>query len=103
MVCCVGPYSKAGKLKNVEDPQKPEQINLSASKTIGDLAKFMIILGCILGTLMFVILTTYAAREASLKHESFWSRKSMENVLDDFIDSLLVVILSVPEGLPLVS
>jgi hypothetical protein len=62
----------------------------------------MIILGCILGTLMFVILTTYAAREAAVKQESFWSRKSMENVLDDFIDSLLVVILSVPEGLPLV-
>lgn len=41
-------------------------------------------------------------REINDLHERFFTGRTLRKILSDFIDAFLIIVLSIPEGLPLI-
>lgn len=51
---------------------------------------------------MFIVLELYMVRELQELQQRIFSRLTLLKVLSDFIAAFLIIVLSIPEGLPLV-
>ena len=67
-----------------------------------NLAKLLIIIGGLLALLMFIILFIYLIIHIIEYHEDFLSEETMLILLKIFMESFLILVLSVPEGLPMI-
>lgn len=51
---------------------------------------------------MFIVLELYMVRELNELQQKLISRLTLMKVLSDFIAAFLIIVLSIPEGLPLI-
>ncbi len=66
------------------------------------LAKFLVKLGAIFAMAMFAVLMFYSVSEFHKNQENLASTLGMKRIISDFIEAFLIIVLSVPEGLPLI-
>lgn len=59
IVCCVGVNSHLGKL-NSKLQEKPNESTI-LNKNLANLAKLMVTCGCVMASIMFIVLTSYFA------------------------------------------
>jgi Ca2+ transporting ATPase len=97
LVCAVGSNSAMGKnssmLQSTEDEQTPLQEKLEV--TAGDLGK----IGLAVAVLTFLSLIAYDIIDST--HRKHWDHHSWAEVLSSFIFAITIIVMAVPEGLPL--
>lgn len=72
------------------------------ANSLATLAKFLVKLGAIFAMIMFAILMFYSVMETHESGENMLSANGFRRVINDFIEAFLIIVLSVPEGLPLI-
>ncbi len=69
---------------------------------MGNVAKLMVGIGVVMATVMFVSLMIYFFLSLHEVEEELFTISKLPILLDMFMESFLVIVLSVPEGLPMV-
>lgn len=97
LVCAVGSNSAMGKnssmLQSSDDEQTPLQEKLEI--TAGDLGK----IGTAVAVLTFLSLVAYDVIDST--NRKHWDHHSWAEVLSSFIFAITIIVMAVPEGLPL--
>jgi Ca2+ transporting ATPase len=87
---------KTAQNSNDHEEHGDDQSPLQKSTTM--LAKYLVFIGCMSATFMFVILELYMVREIHELQEKIFTGRTLRKVLSDFIDAFLIIVLSIPEG-----
>ncbi|CAD8194355.1 unnamed protein product [Paramecium octaurelia] len=108
IVLAVGKFTYSNRMKHdnqIKEEGEEELIHDERSplaKALETLAKFLVFIGCMSALAMFIILELYMVRELQELQEKIFSQFTLKKVLSDFIDAFLIIVLSIPEGLPLI-
>ncbi|CAK66378.1 unnamed protein product (macronuclear) [Paramecium tetraurelia] len=99
-------YSNRMKHDNQQKEEGEEELihdeRSPLAKALETLAKFLVFIGCMSALAMFIVLELYMVRELNELQEKIFSQFALKKVLSDFIDAFLIIVLSIPEGLPLI-
>jgi Ca2+ transporting ATPase len=96
IVCAVGINSVQGKTRrmlNVEEDETPLQ------EILGNLAALLGKLGIIVAALLLLISVSQVSLEAALAKE--WNKSHTSELISSIIFSITIIVVAVPEGLPL--
>ncbi|CAD8112179.1 unnamed protein product [Paramecium sonneborni] len=108
IVLAVGIFTYSNRMKNDNQQKEEGEEELihdersPLAKALETLAKFLVFIGCMSALAMFIILELYMVRELQELQEKVFSQFALKKVLSDFIDAFLIIVLSIPEGLPLI-
>ncbi|CAD8122769.1 unnamed protein product [Paramecium sonneborni] len=99
-------YSNRMKHDNQQKEEGEEELvhdeRSPLAKALETLAKFLVFIGCMSALAMFIVLELYMVRELNELQQKIFSQFALKKVLTDFIDAFLIIVLSIPEGLPLI-
>ena len=97
VVCAVGKMSLLGKSKEMleEEDEEPTPLQEKLEVIAGDIGK----LGMAAGFLTFLALMVYLGLDTLERHT--WDSTSWKALIDSFIIMVTIVVVAVPEGLPL--
>jgi len=99
VVTAVGLSSRWGKaLKDLDEASEGRETPLQ--EKLGKLARYIGYIGLVVAFLVFVVLTIYFIVD-ELTDNKEWEWRSLETVLENFIIAVTIVVVAVPEGLPL--
>lgn len=98
LVCALGTNSQVGKLKlklQEESPPTPLQLKLEG------LSNFIAKIGITASLITFFALIINGAVDIGLGHFDFISWNTMDCLLNAFVTAVVIIVVAVPEGLPL--
>ena len=99
LVCCVGESSRLGKIRgNILDVEQSSLLGGSTEK----LAKTTVTIGLFFSCCMLLVLFSYNIREMHEQGVPLFSNRGIQRLLSSFIEAFMMVVFSVPEGLPLI-
>ncbi|KAM3130810.1 hypothetical protein pb186bvf_017105 [Paramecium bursaria] len=105
LVLAVGEETYSNRMKNLDVDEEEEMIIGSQSplsKALETLAKFLVFIGCMAALVMFIVLEFYMVRHLEEVQQKVLSQFGLMKVLEDFISAFMIIVLSIPEGLPLI-
>ncbi|KRX03533.1 HAD-like domain [Pseudocohnilembus persalinus] len=90
------------KLSEQDQMEKNDQMNILSGSTL-KIVKTMIFIGFIISIIILIALCLYSIEDVEKDDNAkFLEEKTLEKFVSNFIEAFLVLVLSVPEGLPLV-
>ncbi len=98
LVCCIGRRSRNGKLRlSLNEDHPPTPLQLKLEKVAGDIGK----LGLAVALLTFAAMIIHLVITCSKGDQDFISMETLDQIIDYLILSITIIVVAVPEGLPL--
>ena len=100
VVCAVGVHTR-WTIENPEEDLEDDNVETPLQIRLGDLAKYIGKWSYLAGALTFIFMIMFLTFKIIFTDDELLSNETLQKILRSFTTALAIVIVSVPEGLPL--